>query len=198
MKALLLLLALLSYGIQASELTPREEFEALYEADAADRRQIEKLAVGSPAWEALWDEVTQRDAMRMKQLRRLLDRYGWPQNARGGGKAITGAFLVIQHATLEDQRWGLPWLEAARERGDADGQMLALLTDRIRVREGRCQRYGTQLTGQADAQGLRVHPVEDPAELDARRAAVGLPPIADYLKLFKGKVDTGIPACPKP
>jgi len=51
--------------------------------------------------------------------------------------------------------------------------------DRIRVREGRPRRYGTQL----EERGEHWEPllVDDPEGLDARRQAVGLEPITEYL-----------------
>jgi hypothetical protein len=56
---------------------------------------------------------------------------------------------------------------------------VAFLTDRILVAEGRPQRYGTQFG--ADEQGRRtLKPVEEPANLDKRRAAMGLEPENDY------------------
>jgi hypothetical protein len=71
----------------------------------------------------------------------------------------------------------------SRRRGRAADEVcprhLAYLDDRIRVREGLPQRYGTQLQKRAD--GWEPLPVEDPEALDARRQAVGLEPITEYL-----------------
>lgn len=44
--------------------------------------------------------------------------------------------------------------------------------------DGRPQRYGTQFTQVAG--DLAPSPIEDPDDLDERRAAVGLPPFAEY------------------
>ena len=57
---------------------------------------------------------------------------------------------------------------------------LAYLEDRIRVREGLPQRYGTQL--QKSGEGWQPLPTEEPDSLDARRQAVGLEPISEYLE----------------
>ena len=54
------------------------------------------------------------------------------------------------------------------------------LEDRIRVREGLPQRYGTQL--QKSGEGWQPLPTEEPDSLDARRQAVGLEPISEYLE----------------
>ncbi|MBE0593675.1 MAG: hypothetical protein IH616_14880 [Gemmatimonadales bacterium] len=49
----------------------------------------------------------------------------------------------------------------------------AYMDDRIRVFEGRPQRFGTQLDLTPD--GPRVHELEDPSQVDAWRKGAGLP-----------------------
>ena len=73
-------------------------------------------------------------------------------------------------------------LVMAFRRGEADGQSVALLTDRVAVRRGQPQVYGTQ----ADILGGRVtiKPIADSASVDARRAAVGLMPLAQYVRIM--------------
>lgn len=74
-------------------------------------------------------------------------------------------------------------LEAAVEAGEAEAKDLAYLFDRVRVAEGQPQRYGTQFTitnGQ-----LEPAPLEDPANVDERRASVGLMPLAEYVELTR-------------
>jgi hypothetical protein len=66
-----------------------------------------------------------------------------------------------------------------------------MLEDRIRVFEGRLQRYGSQL--EQDAHGnMRPHPIEDPEGVHERRRAVGLPPLAEIL----ARPPTPLPADP--
>ena len=60
------------------------------------------------------------------------------------------------------------------------GCYLAMLEDRVRTGDGKKQLYGTQVNVGPDGKP-RVSPIEDPKNLDARRAAVGLPPIGVYL-----------------
>jgi hypothetical protein len=55
------------------------------------------------------------------------------------------------------------------------------LTDRVEVKAGRPQIHGTQLSL---ANGRWVlDPIRDSVGVDARRRAMGLPPLADYLRL---------------
>lgn len=57
------------------------------------------------------------------------------------------------------------------------------------VRPGAPQRYGSQLTCR-DGRWILLT-VDDPNGLDARRAAVGLEPIADYLARIESTGDCG-------
>ena len=63
------------------------------------------------------------------------------------------------------------------------GESIALLTDRVRLAEHRKQLYGSQLEGDCSV-GYKLRPVEDEANLDARRARLDLPPMADYLQFM--------------
>jgi hypothetical protein len=107
------------------------------------------------------------------RLREIVAAHGWPGPARVGAEAASAAWRIVQHAIGEPAflRAMLPVLAGA----GADPAEVAKLEDRIRVHEGRPQRYGTQydwddtLTAMVPSNG-----VEDPATIDARRAAVGL------------------------
>ena len=56
-----------------------------------------------------------------------------------------------------------------------------MLEDRVLQREGKPQKYGTQVITAADGRWI-LYTVEDPEHLGARRAAVGLPPMDVYLQ----------------
>ncbi len=78
-------------------------------------------------------------------LKKIIHRYGWPGSDLVGRKGAQAALLIVQHSndTLF-QRACLPLLRNAYERGQVPGDALALLTDRVLVREGKPQLYGTQ------------------------------------------------------
>lgn len=61
---------------------------------------------------------------------------------------------------------------------------LALLEDRAALREGRKQTYGSQLSTDPETGQNTLQPLEDPDNVDKRRASVGLEPIADYMRRF--------------
>ncbi len=145
----------------------------------ADRDQAEFLRLAQ--------EMAVIDEENLKELERIIERVGWPTSDRFGEDGSRAAFLIVQHAPFEAQQKYLPLLREAVAKGGARGSDLALLEDRVLVREGKQQRYGSQVSFGADGTP-RLDPVEDPATLDERRKSVGLPPIADYLKLLEEQI----------
>jgi hypothetical protein len=58
---------------------------------------------------------------------------------------------------------------------------VALLTDRIEVKAGRPQVYGSQLSFK-DGRWV-LDPIGDSAHVDERRRKMGLPALAEYLRM---------------
>lgn len=115
-------------------------------------------------------------------LEALLEEYSWPDAVRFGAEAAEAAWLIAQHAIGEPvrmRRFARELAEAARA-GRVPRWQAAMLEDRVRVLEGRPQVYGTQL--ETDDEG-RARPCAllDPENVEARRAEVGLPPLAERL-----------------
>jgi hypothetical protein len=134
------------------------------------------------------EEMQQVHRENAQQLDRIIAAHGWPGIAEVGIDGARAAWMVAQHAicTPDLQRKFLGLLEAAVARGDAAPLQAAMLADRIRFNEGRPQRYGTVLDW--DESGELNCEVEDPAGLDARRAALGLAPFAQDLALHRAEV----------
>jgi hypothetical protein len=62
---------------------------------------------------------------------------------------------------------------------------LAYLEDRVRVAEGRPQRFGTQFHTDKRGSLVPATPIEEPEGLDERRAAAGLEPFAAYREAMR-------------
>ncbi len=135
--------------------------------------------------EEVWREIEAVDRENTARLAEILAEHGWPGRTLVGEEAERAAWLLAQHADRdpEIQREALALLDRAVAAGDADPQHLAYLTDRVAMHEGRPQRYGTQFrTVGPDAEPF---PIEDPEQLDDRRASVGLPPFDEYLAVMR-------------
>ena len=92
----------------------------------------------------------------------------------------TAAWLIAQHADFdveyqERMRLMRPLVNA----GEADASEMAYLVDRVAVNNGEPQGYGTQIGCGPD--GAEPAKIADEANVDDRRAEVGLDPLADYL-----------------
>ena len=120
----------------------------------------------------------QLDLSNIGRMKQIISRYGWPSQSMVGERGCEAAWLLIQHADHDPafQKQGFILLERAVEDKDAPASLLAYLTDRIRVNDGRPQVYGTQLRPD-----LSPFPIEDETRVDDRRMNSGLQPLADYL-----------------
>jgi hypothetical protein len=144
--------------------TARQELHQLAEADRAARNadpvRISEL------------EAVERRAR--GTLESLSERYGWPSIQQFGTAAEVDFWLLAQHASLEFQSRLLPSLKAAAEKHEATWRQYAYLYDRVALRLGEKQRWGTQYMCEAGQAVLS--PVEDLSALDSRRAEVELDP----------------------
>lgn len=128
------------------------------------------------------DEIDRRN---LAGLEKIVEQHGWPGKSLVGKEASGVAFLIVQHADLASQKRYFPLLKRAAVEGEARPADVAMLEDRILMREGKKQIYGTQVRSGPETGGeLQLYPIEDEGHVDERRAAVGLPPLAEYLKLF--------------
>lgn len=170
-----------------SLLDPRPELEAMYEADQHRRTAMmeafRKYGPDSPEVYSLAKEQHAIDQNNLKRLEKIVAESGWPKLSIVGTKAASAAFLIVQHADLAKQQRYLPIIRQAAKAGEARVSDLALLEDRVLIGQGKKQLYGSQL--QSDGKGgWAFYPIEDEARVDERRRSVGLPPLADYARLF--------------
>jgi hypothetical protein len=173
------------YGDEA--IVRSEELDA---GQAKAVRDLEQMGVtdqslrGNPSAMTPADVVKQDeiDKANMHRLAEIINAWGWPGNRFAGIDHASNAFFVLQHADLASQHQYLPLLRRAVAQGAANAQDLAMLEDRVLVRDGKLQLYGTQFLPDVPNQPLTLCPVQDEAHLDQRRSDLGMPPMADYIK----------------
>src|SRR5262245_8832539 len=133
-----------------------------------------------------WKQVVERqkelDSKNRQRLDEIVKEHGWPKLSSFGPEASGVAFLIVQHADLEYQKKYLPLIKESVTKNEARPSDLAMLQDRILTREGKKQTYGTQVRVSQSTQAMELYPIEDEENVDARRATVGLGPLAQYLK----------------
>lgn len=163
-------------------LALRRELLEMARVDQAVRNEWMREDPGSPSPELL-SRMAAIDAGNTARLQEIVEEHGWPGSDLVGLDGARGAFLIVQHATHDVQKALFPLVEGGYRDGVVAGPSYALLLDRILVRDGRPQVYGSQ-AGFFDGE-LALEPIEDEANVDMRRAEVGLPPLAEYVEQLK-------------
>ena len=158
----------------------------MVEQDQAIRNELIKKGVKPPD-QALLKRMRDIDLANIVRIRAIVRQYGWPGPELVGEDGTQAAFLIVQHADHAFQKEMLPLVRDAYRAGKLSGQSYALLLDRVLVGEGKPQVYGTQAKPFDHWKGKEpvLHPIEDEANVDKRRAEVGLPPLVEYLEFLK-------------
>ena len=139
-------------------------------------------------------ELRALDRRHTSRLKAIVLANGWPDTARAGQDGVAAAFMLVQHADQDPafQAEILPHVETAYRRGELPGECVAMLTDRILVGKGERQIYGTQ--SRIVDGVVKIAAVEDPDNLDRRRAQMGMVPIAEYkamlASMYHARVDS--------
>ncbi|WP_426486641.1 DUF6624 domain-containing protein [Flavobacterium sp. 2] len=148
----------------------RGEFMNVYKSPKPDKKKIDSIG----------KIMLRKDSINLIKVMKILDARGWLGKNVIGVQGNKTLFLVIQHSNLKYQQKYLPMLRQAVKNGNASSINLAYLEDRIALREGRHQIYGSQSAKNKKTNKWYISPLIDPDNVDKRRAEVGLGPIADY------------------
>jgi hypothetical protein len=156
----------------------RESLLALQERDLSVRAELEADGSLFEGYHPRMEAVHRQNA---HQLRLLISQFGWPHEGIAGADGAEAAWLVAQHSIAEPDfmRRCREMLASEVAAGRVPEWQYAYLDDRIRVSEGRPQRFGTQF--EVTPAGPVVHEVEDLEFLDQRREKAGLEPLAKRL-----------------
>lgn len=126
----------------------------------------------------------QNDKTNQQIVASIIEHCGFPTIQEHGYTSVQAVFLVIQHAGKNYRVKYFPLVQQAVERGDLQASIVALMEDRMLMDQGKKQKYGSQVIKQMGSDKWEVHPIEDPANVNRRRAQVGLEPLEDYLLRF--------------
>ncbi len=152
----------------------RRELLAWMAEDQQVRIEIGKRSE-KPTPETLTD-LTTIDSKTTTYMKTVIEKHGWPGHALVGRDGAHAAWLLVQHADLDPafQKHCLELIEKAVAANDASPTDYGYLYDRVAVAEKRPQRYGTQFMDG------KPQPIEDEANVDARRKAIGLGTMEEY------------------
>lgn len=160
------------------------QLDTIYNTDQKYRRQWQALNYQKQGNEELIKLINKSDSINLIKVKLILNRYGWLGPERVGASGSAALFLVIQHSDKETRRYYLPMMRAAVKNKNALAKDLALLEDRTSLDYGKKQIYGSQLGRDEKTQKYYVKPLDDPDNVDKRRAKIGLETMAEYLSLW--------------
>lgn len=186
-----ILITTVTFGQNASNETLVKRLDSMLYDDQTYRGQLELVQAryggDSKEIKELLRIIKRKDSINTTKVEVILNTYGWLGTDRVGEKGNETLFLVIQHSDLDVQKRYLPMMREAVKRGNAKSSSLALLEDRVALRQGKRQIYVTQIFWDMISNEYYVFPLSDPDNVDKRRAEVGLEPISDYLSNFNLK-----------
>lgn len=152
--------------------------DKIYFDDQSTRNQIrsmeEKYGRNSREMDDFWKTILKNDSINLVKVSNILDNRGWPSKKLIGKRGTTTLFLVLQHANQETQEKYLSLIEKAVADNNLPKRQYAIFYDRLLLRRGRRQIYGTQLAINDVSKKPYVLPLEDPVNVDIRREKMGL------------------------
>ncbi|MDB5029801.1 DUF6624 domain-containing protein [Mucilaginibacter sp.] len=164
------------------------ELLIIYYDDQHYRLQLDnisqKYGMSSPEIKAKWQLINKLDSVNQQKVETIIDKYHWPKSNEIDKEGSNAIFLVIQHAKLAMKLKYLPLIKEAYKMDLVTAPDMALLEDRINTMQHKKQLYGSQLIGDGTGK-YYVEPLEDPDNVDKRRAEMGLQPMNEYLKYWK-------------
>lgn len=159
------------------------KLKTIREVDQNSRAQFIKVMAtnDSQKTKELALQMRATDKENQQYVGALLDKCGWPKGLSSENNHTL--FLVIDHANVAYMDKYFPLLKQQAELGVVPKSDFATLQDRILLRKGKKQLYGTQTfkTGSV----VNVWPVDNLDGLAENRKAMGLEPMDAYIEAVK-------------
>lgn len=143
---------------------------------------MERFGHESGEYKYIWSLIHHQDSISIKKLTKIVDAHGWLGKSRVGSTANQAIWLTVQHADLEIQEKYLPLLKESVAQGESEGWNLAFLQDRVLMRKGQKQIYGTQSIWDNTLKKNKIYPISDLKNVNKRRAKLGLETIEAYVE----------------
>jgi hypothetical protein len=116
-----------------------------------------------------WKKQLDLDANNFEEIKKIINKIGYPGRSKVGYENEAIAFLVIQHSNINFMEKCLPLVHTASKNHELKTMYYAYLYDRIKMLKGEPQLYGTQY----DLQG-KLHKIKDIENVNERRSKIGL------------------------
>jgi hypothetical protein len=158
----------------------------MVERDQKIRNEMIKSGLEHPG-EVILQRMKMIDSRNTARMKSIIKEYGWPRLELVGWDGTEAAFILVQHADHSFQKELLPLMQKEFKSGALAGPNFALFIDRVLVEDGKTQIYGSRAKpfDQWEMGEPALYPIEDEADVDKRRAEVGLSSLADYREFLK-------------
>lgn len=163
-----------------------ERIKVLGKKDQDKRLQLDSIrkirGIGFAGEKEMLEMINEQDSINLIEFDNLIKQFGWLGPKDIGYKNNQYLFLIIQHADLVTQKKYMPVVKKARKKGKILPKDIAYLQDRINMREGKPQKYGSQVYPDDHTKKFILFPLESIDSVDYYRASVGLESLSSYLK----------------
>jgi hypothetical protein len=133
------------------------------------------------------DSIMKYDSINLAKIEDIIAKHGWPGKGKVGEIGNLAVFAVIQHSSLEIQERYLPSLLKSIKAKQSPMSFKALLIDRISIKKGQKQVYGTQTQFNSVTKKMELLPVKNIHKMDKLRSRLGLVSSKLYLKEINGE-----------
>ena len=145
---------------------------------AAEDKDVRERWTKDQQNQALREEARALSVKHIARLEQIISEHGWPGISLVGFNGMNQAWLLAQHGGRDFLPRILPLMYEAVLKGELDESLYGTSLDRVLIQQGQPQMYGTQFQpGKCEPL-----PIDDPANVDARRKRAGMDPLADYTK----------------
>lgn len=162
----------------------KQKLESLRTKDQCLRLMLpeveKKFGADSEEKRYFWSLINEQDRINEAEVIEIIKEHGWLGVNRVGEMANQSIWLVIQHAPLETQEQYVPYLKESVALGESAGWYLAFLEDRILMRNGEDQLYGSQAKLNNETGKYHIYPIRDVKTVNERRAAIGLGTLEEH------------------
>lgn len=161
----------------------REELLAMEKTDQEARKKCSN-GTADEQIQCLEKIAQTIDAPNTKRLEEIFKKHGFPTVKLVGRDGFQAFLLLLQHSTFDRLREkSLKPIGKAFKRGEITPLEYANFTDRLLLHQGKPQIYGSGFETKDGK--LVMNKTKDIKNLDRRRKKIGLPPIAEYVKMLK-------------
>ena len=169
--------------------TIQQDITYLWADDQSARSTMLNLGTEDTSGSGFWAQQLSKahaiatDHTSTQYIEKLLDSYDWVDKERFGTTVSQHAWILVQHADDRPdlQARVLKNMELYLEKGHIKPANYAYLWDRVAVNTGRKQRYGTQPTWECTNGQLELQPLENPENVNQRRAQMNMDTVEEGL-----------------